>query len=722
MAFVEFFEVVEVGTEGGFDLIEVEGVVDGGVTVEGEGGDAAGDHGMEADGVFAGVADLFFDEDEVETELTAVGGELGDLGADGDGGTLLAGGERELGAGVFGEGFLDAGFEFLEDLGGVGAGAAAGGGDAIDGVSGDAAAFLPIPAGLGVGVGHRIGPGDVDVVHDDGDIVAGVAFHGGVEGEVGGGAGGATGSGVEFGEDGAAGFTAEGFGVEGGGEDGLITLVEEVFEVGAIAIGGGEAVPGLLGGAGEEGMGAEVEGGGGAAFGFGDFGEFVGGRGRGGVGAEGGFEGFAGLGGAAIGVKSEAEGFLVELGLGGPADFGGAAGGIESGGGVLGGEEFGGEGLEEAGLVVAFGVFGEGGDGFGGGGGVVFDESDDELALGGGEDGGGEIGELEELLEGLDARGGVLGGGGGGEAFGEFGEGGRILGEDAGQKKERKEGEQPESHQQVVPYLISMKHLIAVIWLLAAAVAPAQDNVNAVLWQQTAAEYRASTIQAFRAATAVLPRALADRQWTAALEQRGMDAERLAALPPAIIVDVDETIVDNAPAAARDIRERNGVFDPKAWTQWTSEAKAKALAGAREFLGEARLRGVTVFYVTNRGLEEAAATRRNLVEQGFEVLDLNNTLIPSTLLVKDESKKWGSDKTTRRAIIARNYRIVMLCGDDLNDFVSVYGLSRAERDVRARLYDEWWGERWILLPNPTYGTWERALGQDKRGALDLAGQ
>jgi 5'-nucleotidase (lipoprotein e(P4) family) len=511
--------------------------------------------------------------------------------------------------------------------------------------------------------------------------------------------------------------------VEGGGEDGLIALVQVVFEVGAIGVGGGEAVPGLFGGAGEEGVGAEVEGVGGAAFGFSDFGESVGGGGRSGVAAEGGFEGFAGLGGAAIGLEGEAEGFLVEVGLGGSADFGGAAGGVEGGGRVFGGEEFGGEGLEEAGLVVALGLFRELGDGFGGGGGVVFDEGYDELALSGRGEGGGEIGELEELLESIDAGGGVLCGGDGGEALGEFGEGGWLLGDGEGEgQKDEGEGERPGVHQQVVPYLFSMKHLIAVIWLAAAALAPAQDNVNAVLWQQTAAEYRAATIQAFRAASAVLPRALADRQWTAALEQRAMDAERLAALPPAIIVDVDETIVDNAPAAARDIRERNGVFDPKAWTQWTSEAKAKALAGAREFLGEARLRGVTVFYVTNRGVEEAAATRRNLVEQGFEVLDLNNTLIPSTLLVKDDSKKWGSDKTTRRAVIARNYRIVMLCGDDLNDFVSVYGLSRAERDARARLYDEWWGERWILLPNPSYGTWERALGQDKRGALDLAGQ
>jgi len=263
-----------------------------------------------------------------------------------------------------------------------------------------------------------------------------------------------------------------------------------------------------------------------------------------------------------------------------------------------------------------------------------------------------------------------------------------------------------------------MKHLILILMLLAPAAA--QDNVNAVLWQQTAAEYRAAAIQAFRAARAALPKALDDKHWTAAVEQRHMSGEQLAGMPPAIVVDVDETILDNAAATARDIRDRNGVFDPKAWTAWTLEAKAKAIAGAREFLGEARARGVTVFYVTNRGVEEAEATRRNLMKEGFEVVDLNNTLMPSTLLVKDEAKKWGSDKGSRRAVIARNYRIIMLCGDDLNDFVSVYGLSREERDVKAGLYEAWWGERWIMLPNPSYGNWERALGKDKRGALDFA--
>ena len=58
--------------------------------------------------------------------------------------------------------------------------------------------------------------------------------------------------------------------------------------------------------------------------------------------------------------------------------------------------------------------------------------------------------------------------------------------------------------------------------------------------------------------------------------------------------------------------------------------------------------------------------------------------------------------------MGRDYRVVLLFGDDLNDFVS----ARAGREARAALMEEHranWGTRWIMLPNPTYGSWERAI-------------
>lgn len=250
----------------------------------------------------------------------------------------------------------------------------------------------------------------------------------------------------------------------------------------------------------------------------------------------------------------------------------------------------------------------------------------------------------------------------------------------------------------------------ALFFLIAAPLlAQSTDSLNAALWQQSSVEYRGVVLQAWRSARHSLPRALKDRRWTAALEQRDMNPKQLKKLPPAIIVDMDETIVDNSPSQKRFFEDGNGRFNPTIWSAWTAEAKARALPGAAEFLREARSRGVTIFYVTNRDKQEEEGTRRNLNEQGFEVKDLPS--IPElgdTLLLRGEREDWTSDKSSRRAAVAKHYRIIMLGGDDLNDFFPAR-ISPSERMERAREFDGWWGERWIVLPNPSYGSWEDSI-------------
>ena len=66
--------------------------------------------------------------------------------------------------------------------------------------------------------------------------------------------------------------------------------------------------------------------------------------------------------------------------------------------------------------------------------------------------------------------------------------------------------------------------------------------------------------------------------------------------------------------------------------------------------------------------------------------------------------------TARRAFVARTYRILLLVGDDLRDFVSVpRGTAPADRVALAQRYADRWGERWFLLPNAMYGSWEQSL-------------
>lgn len=245
-------------------------------------------------------------------------------------------------------------------------------------------------------------------------------------------------------------------------------------------------------------------------------------------------------------------------------------------------------------------------------------------------------------------------------------------------------------------------------WLALAGCASSQtgiEGLNATLWMQRSAEYRGTTEQAYRTAGRMLEKGLADPYWTAALEQTGDPSD----LPPAVILDVDETVLDNSPFQGRLIRAGR-TFNPDMWGAWIHEATAPPVSGALGFTRAAAERGVTVFYVTNRDSEFEEATRRNLARAGFPIAAGTDVL-----LMRGEREGWGSDKTTRRAEVASLYRILLLAGDDLNDFLSVSRSTVEERDRLESEYSEYWGHKWIVLPNPAYGSWERALYGSESG-------
>ena len=232
------------------------------------------------------------------------------------------------------------------------------------------------------------------------------------------------------------------------------------------------------------------------------------------------------------------------------------------------------------------------------------------------------------------------------------------------------------------------------------------ESLNANLWQQTAVEYDASAAQAYRAARAALDRALADVTWTAALEQKA----GFGGLPPAIILDVDETVLDNSAYNARRIAA-GGRYTRETWHAWCEERAATPIAGAVELTQYAASRGVTVFYVTNRESVVHAATKDNLRRVGFPLRDDRETLFTRGLKPEWDS----SDKGPRRAVVAAEYRVLLLIGDDFNDFLSGAKTSRGERDRLATEHSVRWGESWIILPNPVYGSWEDAVLGNERG-------
>jgi acid phosphatase len=227
------------------------------------------------------------------------------------------------------------------------------------------------------------------------------------------------------------------------------------------------------------------------------------------------------------------------------------------------------------------------------------------------------------------------------------------------------------------------------------------EGLDAVLWVQTSAEYEAAAEQAFRLATRQLDAALepGNIEWTASLEQ-GSDT---GDLPPAVVLDVDEVVLDSSRFQTRLVERRVG-FRLEDWNAWARQSRAAAVPGALEFVKHAEAKGVRIFYVTNRDVEIEAATRRNLEKLGFPVDGGGENL-----LTRNERKGWGSDKQSRRRFIAADHRIVLLVGDDLNDFVSGSRAPPGSRRELARRWRAYWGTKWIVMPNPMYGSWERSL-------------
>ena len=258
------------------------------------------------------------------------------------------------------------------------------------------------------------------------------------------------------------------------------------------------------------------------------------------------------------------------------------------------------------------------------------------------------------------------------------------------------------------------------------------DNLNAVLWMQASAEYGAVSETLYRAAAAQLDAALADKERDALVpDERGdtPDGRRTAGLPPAVIMDVDETVLDNSPYQARLIATGKE-YDDVSWDAWVAEKKAQPLPGVVAFARAATERGITVLYLSNRDEHLQAATIANLEAVGLPVKD-DSVFLGLGTVVKD-CEQHGSEKACRRRLAGRKYRVLMQFGDQLGDFVQVLANTPKARGQLAGKYRDWFGQRWWMLPNPSYGSWEPALfGNDwsqpaatrrsaKQRALDLA--
>lgn len=237
----------------------------------------------------------------------------------------------------------------------------------------------------------------------------------------------------------------------------------------------------------------------------------------------------------------------------------------------------------------------------------------------------------------------------------------------------------------LILFLLMLALATTVLWADDNEIIPQSENeglLYSTLWMQTAAEYRACAYQAYNYATLILKQ----------------DMQKTYDKPRAIIVDVDETVIDNTVYEAWQIKDN--IKYPDKFDDWINSAEGQAIPGAKEFLNFAADSGYEIFYVSNRKLRHLEGTRKNLEKLGYPFADLEH------MLFKDKN----SSKQPRRDEVMQKYELVLLMGDNLIDFSDLFAGSTVEDRFEAvdKMREEF-GNKFVILPNAMHGKWMKIL-------------
>ena len=215
-----------------------------------------------------------------------------------------------------------------------------------------------------------------------------------------------------------------------------------------------------------------------------------------------------------------------------------------------------------------------------------------------------------------------------------------------------------------------------------------RENTMGTLWYQNAAEVDALYQQGYNVATNKLKELL----------------KQPTEKPYSIVLDIDETVLSNIPFQVKMIKDGTA-FNPKLWDEWVQKAEAKPVAGAKEFLQFADKNKVQIYYISDRTDAQVDATIKNLEAQGLPVQGRDH------LMFKKEGDK---SKEGRRQEVIKHTNLVMLFGDNLVDFAEFSTKSEADRDKMFEQLKAEFGDKFIIFPNPMYGSWESAVYQGEK--------
>lgn len=221
-----------------------------------------------------------------------------------------------------------------------------------------------------------------------------------------------------------------------------------------------------------------------------------------------------------------------------------------------------------------------------------------------------------------------------------------------------------------------------------------EESVLALSWFQNSGEYKALCYQAYNAAKM-------------AYDELSVSSD--SDKKKAVVVDVDETVLDNSYFNS-DLVGTENAYSDKLWVDWINKESATAVPGALEFLKYVNEKGGEVFYVTNRkekgDISLTEPTSNNLKELGFPNVDEAHMMLRTA----------ESSKEARRKKILENYEIVLFVGDNLSDFSEDFEVKGNDaRSKKVAEEKDQFGKRYIVIPNPIYGDWEGNLADDYFG-------
>jgi 5'-nucleotidase (lipoprotein e(P4) family) len=209
-----------------------------------------------------------------------------------------------------------------------------------------------------------------------------------------------------------------------------------------------------------------------------------------------------------------------------------------------------------------------------------------------------------------------------------------------------------------------------------------EHMVMATLYQQSSAEYEALCYQAFNIAEIMVRNAIS----------REVEGNL------AIITDIDETVLDNSPYQARCILDK--INYPERWDEWCMRAEAEAVPGAQKFFNFVADQGIEIFYITNRKVHLMQPTIDNMRRKGFPFADEAHLLM----------REVDNSKESRRRLVNGKYKIILLLGDNLDDFTNAFEQDNMDqRSEVVKTLRTSFGRRFIVFPNAMYGSWELLL-------------